>query len=115
MFWKWNKGRQNTGYQKMKLFESIFLKMDMYIIKYNEGDYILKHKDTVDKNFNHHRLNLILKQSLEGGVFKINNEQILKRIIYFRPDIQEHEVSKIEKGKRYVLSIGWLTLKNNKK
>jgi len=87
MFWKWIEGRQNTGYKKIKLFESKFLKMDIYIIKYNEGNFILKHKDTVDDKYNHHRLNLIMKKSLDGGIFKINNKQVFKRIIYFRPDI----------------------------
>lgn len=30
----------------------------------------------------------------------------------FRPDISPHSVSRVEKGVRYVLSIGWLIRKS---
>ena len=37
---KWIRGRQDSGYQKIVLFKSKLLKMDMYLIKYEKGDFI---------------------------------------------------------------------------
>jgi hypothetical protein len=30
------------------------------------------------------------------------------RIKYFRPDACEHSVTRVDKGTRYVLSVGWI-------
>lgn len=58
---RWQKGRQNTGYDKMLIGGGLWpYPFDIYILKFSEGD------------------------------------------------ISEHAVSKVLKGSRYVLSIGWV-------
>ena len=104
----WIEGRQGSGYYKLKIFESKLLKMDCYILKYPEGSYIDVHKDPVPEPYEHHRLNVILKKAEKGGTFLLDYVEQTGRIHKFRPDIQEHNLHRIEKGIRYVLSIGWL-------
>lgn len=101
----WTKGRQNdSGYFKKLLFKTSF--MDCYLLKFEEGSFIQPHIDPVsDKE--HHRLNIILKKAKDGGEFVCDNIVINKRFIYFRPDMSEHSVKRVNKGKRYVFSIGW--------
>ena len=107
--WRWEKGRQNTGYEKLFLFGSKWLlKFDCYILKFGEGVNIPLHIDQVDHG-KHYRLNIILKHAKLGGHFHCKNCIFeTPRIKLFRPDLNEHSVSKIERGKRYVLSVGWL-------
>jgi len=109
---KWEKGRQNTGYEKMLLASARWPKpFDVYLLRFFEGHEILPHRDKVEQG-EHHRINLILKSAADGGDF-ICADPIYdsKYIKYFRPDISEHQVSKITSGSRYVLSLGWI---NNK-
>lgn len=106
---KWEKGRQNSGYEKLTLFKSNLLKCDAYIIRYKKGSYIPEHVDPVDKEFNHHRLNIVLRKSSLGGDLYINETKIDKRIILFRPDKDKHSVSEIKGSTRYILSFGWLS------
>ncbi len=111
---KWDLGRQKTGYKRLTLFNCKinlfkFYGFDTHIIKYDDGNFIPPHKDKV-KFGKHHRMNIILWSS-GGGEFICNNSKkfLWDKIIYFRPDIEEHSVSPCE-GKRIVLSIGWLIL-----
>ena len=57
----------------------------------------------------HYRLNIVLKKARLGGEF-ICPDAIFqrKRIKFFRPDISEHQVTKVVAGSRYLLSIGWV-------
>ena len=107
----WTNGRQNSDYKKLKIFESKLLKMDMYLIKYDIGDWIPYHTDKVPGK-EHHRFNITLSQAQEGGKFTTHHRTKPKlwtrRTILFRPDLEPHGVSKVRKGKRYVISIGWL-------
>lgn len=109
----WIKGRQNSGYYKLKLLVSKFFKFDIYILKYPKGSYIDTHKDPVE-GYEHHRLNIILKRPKKGGTFFCGARHCTgqypdyNRIIKFRPDILKHSLNRIEEGTRYVLSIGWL-------
>jgi len=111
MMFNWEKGRQNSGYEKLRVLLSNRFKFDVYILKYPEGSVIQSHVDKVDEIFEHHRLNIVLKKAKKGGVFSCNDTAKTGRIHYFRPDIMKHKVSKIELGTRYVLSIGWLKKK----
>jgi hypothetical protein len=111
---KWVEGRKDSGYSKLKLLESKFLKFDMYILKFPTGSYVEPHHDKVEGH-EHHRLNVILNKKFTGGMFCIRREirnfylfQEHNRIIKFRPDEQLHAVSQVLSGTRYVLSIGWL-------
>lgn len=81
---------------------------DVYILIFREGQEIPPHVDKVDRG-EHYRLNIVLKASESGGEF-ICRSPIFenRRIKYFRSDISEHAVSRVLKGSRYVLSIGWV-------
>ena len=105
----WERGRQRSGYDKMLLCR-IFapFKFDVYLIKFPQGSEIKPHIDNV-KTGRHFRLNITLKHAAKGGEFICDNPIInYNRVKLFRPDIEQHQVSKIEKGSRYILSIGWI-------
>jgi hypothetical protein len=103
---KWELGRQSSGYAKFKIFS--FYKYDMYILKFPEGSVITPHVDIVDSR-RHFRANIIIKHAKTGGTFKcLNTICNFSRLKIFRPDMEMHSVSKIIKGTRYVLSIGWV-------
>lgn len=104
----WKEGRQGSGYFKRPLIVSKRFKFDSYLLKFPVGSEIGLHKDTANEG-RHFRLNIILRQSRIGGEF-ICSETLLDwpRIKLFRPDLQEHAVTKVEDRSRYVLSIGWL-------
>jgi hypothetical protein len=104
----WQEGRQGTGYFKFKIWDKILF--DLYLLKFKVGSWIPPHIDPVCF-LNHYRLNIILKEAKEGGVFKGKCIFETKRIKFFRPDIVEHSVSTITKGSRLVLSIGFTTTK----
>lgn len=110
--WRWQVGRQQSGYDKMLLLWSkLPIPFDCYLIRYKEGSYIPPHVDKVEKG-KHYRLNIVLKKAKAGGEFICNNAIInTSRIKLFRPDVNEHSVTKLTEGKRYLLSIGWI--KNN--
>ena len=107
---RWQKGRQKTGYDKMLLATAkrFPLPFDLYLLRFNEGSEVPSHKDLVQKG-EHYRLNIILKKAKSGGDF-LCSEALWQtsRIKYFRSDISEHAVTKVTKGTRYVLSLGWL-------
>lgn len=101
---KWEKGRQGTGYFKCKLMSG--KSFDVYILKYPKNSYLEEHTDDIDGK-EHHRLNIVLQRASIGGVFNINGKSQDKIFNYFRPDIEPHRLTKIHSGTRYVLSIGW--------
>ncbi|MFQ3262256.1 hypothetical protein [Reinekea sp.] len=106
---RWQKGRQNTGYDKMLIGGGLWPNpFDMYILRFNEGQGIPPHVDQV-KSGEHYRLNIILMAAKSGGDFICTNPIYENsRVKYFRSDVSEHAVSKVTKGCRYVLSIGWV-------
>lgn len=107
---KWQRGRQDGGYDKMLLLTARWpLPFDSYLIRYPAGSEIPPHTDAVAQG-KHYRLNLVLKRSPRGGEF-VCSAPILStaRIKLFRPDQCEHSVTRVEGGSRYVLSIGWIT------
>lgn len=105
----WVPGRQNGSYKKIKLFESTKYLFDFYLLYYPQGSAIASHKDYVTFG-KHYRLNYVLKQAKDGGVFILAGKPLLKlgRLVLFRPDEQCHSVSTIKKGYRIVFSIGWV-------
>lgn len=106
---KWEKGRQNSGYEKMLLCRSLWpIKLDLYLLRFKKGAAIKTHTDPVEAG-KHFRINFILKNAKSGGNFICENLIYeSERIKFFRPDIEKHSVSKINKGTRYVISIGWI-------
>jgi hypothetical protein len=106
---RWERGRQKSGYDKMLLCGVWWpIKFDMYLLKFPEGSEIAPHTDAV-KSGKHYRLNIVLKEAVKGGEFICENSIFeTKRIKLFRPDVCEHQVSKIVKGNRYIFSVGWV-------
>lgn len=106
---RWQKGRQGTGYDKMLLITAPWpVPFDSYLIRYPEGSEIPSHTDPVAKG-RHYRFNLILKAPRSGGDFVCSHPIYeTKRIKLFRPDKSSHSVSRVAGGSRYVLSVGWV-------
>ncbi len=107
---KWELGRQGTGYFKKKLLQSKWpLPFDLWLLKYPEGTYIPPHRDPVEKG-RHFRLNVVVWKAKVGGDCKIYLPipKMAGRINFFRPDLLTHEVTKVEKGTRYVVSLGYI-------
>lgn len=106
---RWVEGRQGTGYAKMLLGTGTWpLPFDLYLLRFREGHEIPPHVDQVDHG-DHYRANLILKAPKVGGEFRCDAPiHDGARLKVFRPDTVEHAVTRIEKGSRYVLSVGWI-------
>ena len=66
---------------------------------------VMKHSDPVQKG-HYYKLNIVLMKAKVGGVFECSNciVNLFNRVYLFRPDKYEHSVSKIESGKRVLLS-----------
>ncbi|MCG7562843.1 2OG-Fe(II) oxygenase [Pseudoalteromonas sp. McH1-42] len=107
--WRWESGRQDSGYDKMLLGGAIWpIKFDCYLIHFPAGSEIKQHVDQVTSG-KHYRLNIILKHAKQGGEFICQNTLLnWSRVKLFRPDTEPHAVSRITEGSRYVLSIGWV-------
>src|SRR5262245_54604619 len=66
---RWQRGRQGTGYDKMLLLTAPWpIAFDSYLIRYPEGSEIPPHTDPVSSG-RHYRLNVILKSPRSGGEF----------------------------------------------
>jgi len=102
---KWLPGRQGKGYEKLPLL--VTKKFDCYILRMKPGSSVDVHCDS-NGNGRHYRMNVLLKKAQRGGEFHGRHLFKLPRVIIFRPDETWHWVTEVEKGTRYVLSIGWL-------
>jgi hypothetical protein len=107
--WRWQRGRQGTGYDKMLLLTAPWpVPFDSYLIRYPEGSEIPPHTDPVQSG-RHYRLNVILKSPKSGGEFVCAAPLFAtRRIKLFRPDACEHSVTRVVGGSRYVFSLGWV-------
>lgn len=105
-FFKWQKGQRDTGYYILTLIRTLIF--DCYIIKYPQGSYIPPHTDLV-KGKRHYRINLVLTHPPGGEFICADSIYKSKWLNFFRPDKNVHSVTKVEKGTRYVFSIGWAT------
>lgn len=104
----WQAGRQGTGYNKLCLLQSSRLMCDAYLLYYPEGSEITPHTDPVQAG-KHFRLNIMLKRAESGGEFVCENAIFRGfRMNLFRPDSSVHSVTRINKGYRVMLSIGWV-------
>lgn len=106
---RWRRGRQGTGYDKMLILTAPWpVPFDFYLIRYPEGSEIPPHTDPVALR-RHYRLNIVVKRSPRGGEFECADPLFAtRRIKLFRPDVSQHQVTRVEGGSRYVLSLGWL-------
>lgn len=104
--WQWGDDTYHTGY---RIFTLIFTKFfDCYIFNYKNGSYIPKHKDPSGGR-RVYRLNIELFKATTGGQFVCNKMifSLFNRIYLFRADTSYHYVTKIQKGKRIMLSFGF--------
>ena len=106
---KWGYGKHKTGYRVFTFIYSKYLKLDYYAIHYCKGTSIPKHKDPIIDG-KMYRLNIEIWKAKKGGKFNCESTifSIFDRIILFRPDINEHYVTPVEEGNRWVLSLGKL-------
>lgn len=115
MKFKWEPGRQGTGYEKLKLFNrwKFFsrFKWDLYLLRYPVGAGVQLHLDPVPDH-KHYRLNIYLWNACSGGVPDHYDAICSNRFFtFFRPDEYLHSVSPVAKGVRYVLSFGFVLRK----
>lgn len=107
LLFRWVEGQRKTGYYILTLarFAKPF-SFDCYIIKYPPGSFTPPHFDKTRRP--HYRINVILTHP-KGGEFVCENPMFKSKWLnFFRPDISEHSVTKVEDGTRYVFSVGWL-------
>ncbi len=112
-WYTWLEGRQKTGYARLILFlsKNKWLPFDLNILKYEQGSLAPPHADLV-QGYSHFRLNIVHWRSEIGGEFSCEHPIFVWwRVNFFRSDYI-HSVSKIKKGSRYLLSIGFC-VKNN--
>lgn len=109
----WEAGRQGTGYAKCKLLELAWpLSCDLYLLRYPTGSYLLGHVDPVPGK-KHYRLNLVLRRAVGGVFWKRRQPKGVecdrrKWLHLFRPDKEEHGMTVVCEGTRYVLSFGFV-------
>ena len=107
--WRWQRGRQGSGYDKLLLAGTLWpLPCDCYLLRFPTDASVPPHTDRVSLG-RHYRLNIILRAPRRGGEFVCARPiHAGRRIKLFRPDVEEHSVTMIEEGTRWVLSIGWV-------
>jgi hypothetical protein len=106
---RWRGGRQRSGYEKMLLLQSPFpLPFDVYLLRFRPGSEIPPHNDPVARG-RHYRCNIVLRRAQRGGEFVCARPiYASRRVNLFRPDLCTHSVTRVERGERYVLSVGWI-------
>ncbi len=120
-------GRQGTGYDRLPVLDLSTLGMrmkclrelgmpvttphDCFLLRFPPGSHIPPHRDLVDPEREHHRINILVDEAPEGG------ELVMYGMRYplhagdayaFRPDLEEHEVTPVIGATRYVFSVGAL-------
>lgn len=99
-----------SGYDKLPLISAGWIPFDLWLLRFKQGAFIAPHIDPVTDR-RHYRLNIYIKPAKVGGEFKSDFVIYQNRLVsFFRPDIAQHSVTKVENGTRYVLSFGF-TLK----
>ncbi|SFR43985.1 hypothetical protein SAMN04488073_1264 [Marinobacter gudaonensis] len=85
-------------------------RLSIYLVHYPEGHRVVPHIDMVAHG-RLYKLNLVLKQPRSGGQFicERNIFNLIGRAYLFRPDLYQHQVSRIEKGNRWLLSFALTT------
>jgi hypothetical protein len=113
---KWDEGRQYSGYRKMLLAVSTRLKFDVWLIKIPDGSGVPSHTDPATPGYEHHRLNIMInKPGVGSGKMQVKGPAkifLFGRAILFRPDLYEHWMTPVDfiwsEDSTYLLSIGWL-------
>ncbi|HDY98173.1 MAG TPA: 2OG-Fe(II) oxygenase [Pseudomonas sabulinigri] len=84
-------------------------RLSVNLVTYPEGHRVPRHNDPMGGG-SYYKLNLVLKKPLEGGIFQVERTifSFFNRVILFRPDLYDHHVSTIARGKRVLLSFAFL-------
>ncbi|HMA99216.1 MAG TPA: 2OG-Fe(II) oxygenase [Wenzhouxiangella sp.] len=84
----------------------------IYLVRYSAGHRVVPHVDGVEEG-RLYKLNWVVAKPPSGGVFRCEKTilNIFGRFILFRPDLYVHEVTKIERGNRWLLTfaLNWRT------
>lgn len=85
------------------LFQS--RRLNVYLVRYSQGHSIRPHLDMMSEG-RLYKLNWVLVKPREGGEFRCDRTifNLFGRLILFRPDLHQHQVSRIERGQRWLLS-----------
>ena len=85
------------------LFQSRCL--SIYLVRYAPGHRILPHLDMVATG-RLYKLNCVLVKPSAGGEFSCEKTifNLFGRLVLFRPDLHQHQVSTIRTGNRWLLS-----------
>lgn len=105
---KWIQGRQHSGYWKMPIIVSRWLRFDIYLLKFEAGVEVPWHVDPA-KTGRHFRLNFYLTHPSGGQLLLEKNKKAIfsNRLCHlFRADIIQHAMTQVEGGTLYMLSIG---------
>ncbi len=80
-------------------------RLNVYLVRYPQGHRVVPHVDMVAEG-RLYKLNLVVIKPRAGGHFlcERNLFNIRGRAYLFRPDLYQHQVSRIEKGNRWLLS-----------
>lgn len=90
------------------LFHSKYL--NIYSVLYPEGHRVVPHVDMISDG-RLFKLNWVLSKPKAGGEFICDKNifNLFGRVYFFRPDLHQHQVSRIEQGKRWLLSFALTT------
>lgn len=114
---RWVKGRQGGDYERMLLLRSQWFRFDFYLLRLPTGSVVRPHIDRVPDGFEHHRINVTLREAKKGGITYIDPLPVSRersfylqadKHYHFRPDIHRHHVTAVEEGSVLLLSFGWL-------
>ncbi|MCM0612950.1 2OG-Fe(II) oxygenase [Marinobacter sediminum] len=85
-------------------------RLNIYLVRYPEGHKVGPHLDMISHG-SLYKLNCVLAQPKSGGEFvcEKNIFNLFGRVVLFRPDLYQHQVSRIERGNRWLLSFALTT------
>ncbi|MBL1273603.1 MAG: hypothetical protein COB25_014225 [Oceanospirillales bacterium] len=81
-------------------------RLSVNLVTYPEGHRVRRHNDPMGDG-SYYKLNFVVIKPAEGGIFETDRVifSLFNRVILFRPDLYDHSVSTIKRGKRVLLSI----------
>lgn len=80
-------------------------RLNIYLVRYPEGHKVGPHVDMIAAG-RLYKLNWVLAKPEAGGQFICEKTivNLFGRLYLFRPDLYQHQVSRIERGNRWLLS-----------
>jgi hypothetical protein len=83
-------------------------KLSIYLVRYSAGHRVVPHIDAVEEG-KLCKVNWVLLKPQQGGKFLCEKTilNLFGRWIVFRPDLYQHEVTRIERGNRWLLTFAF--------